>query len=54
MSLIEASKEHEHPNFEQLLDYDELTQSINNHEIFEDFQEGQIRFPPSYKFDIGL
>ena len=54
MSLIEAAKEHEHPNFEQLLDYDELTQSINNHEIFEDFQEGQIRFPPSYKFEIGL
>lgn len=53
LQMIEAAKHHEHPNFEQLLENDELTQALNRGEIFEDFQEGHIRFPPTYKFDIG-
>lgn len=53
LQMIEAAKKHEHPHFEQLLEHEELTQAMNRGEVFEEFQEGQIRFPPSYKFDIG-
>ena len=53
MDMISAAENDEHPDFQQLLDNDELTQAMNRHEVFEDFQEGLIRFPPTYKFDIG-
>lgn len=53
LKMIEAVRHHEHPHFEHLLENEELTQAMARGDIFEDFQEGQIRFPPTYKFDPG-
>ncbi|MBW0471563.1 hypothetical protein O181_011278 [Austropuccinia psidii MF-1] len=36
-----------------LLEYDQLKQQIDLRNAFQDFQEGEITFPPTYKFDVG-
>ncbi|GFO29636.1 inositol polyphosphate 5-phosphatase k [Plakobranchus ocellatus] len=40
-------------DYATLLKYDQLSLVMEEKLIFEDFQEGQINFPPTYKFDNG-
>ncbi|XP_004916697.1 phosphatidylinositol polyphosphate 5-phosphatase type IV isoform X2 [Xenopus tropicalis] len=37
----------------RLLQYDQLTKEMNGESIFKGFQEAEIQFLPTYKFDIG-
>lgn len=53
IKMIKSVQLKDHPNYEPLLEHEELTRGMANGEIFEDFQEGQINFPPTYKFDPG-
>jgi hypothetical protein len=43
--------------FESILEYlitqDELRRGMNNGLVFSNFSEGEIRFPPTYKYDLG-
>jgi phosphatidylinositol-bisphosphatase len=36
-----------------LLSFDQLKQQIESGKAFQQFQEGAIRFKPTYKFDVG-
>lgn len=45
--LIEADK------FSKLFEYDQLNQQMTNGESFPFFDEFEIKFPPTYKFDNG-
>ncbi|XP_046374463.1 inositol polyphosphate 5-phosphatase K-like [Haliotis rufescens] len=40
-------------NLTKLLTYDQLIQCKEERLIYEDFEEGRITFPPTYKFDKG-
>ncbi|SSD59133.1 related to Polyphosphatidylinositol phosphatase INP52 [Saccharomycodes ludwigii] len=40
-------------NLSKLLQYDQLTQEINAGVVFKGFKEPTIRFPPTYKYDLG-
>lgn len=37
----------------ELLKYDQLKLAIKNNEAFENFKEGEIKFPPTFKFVVG-
>ena len=39
--------------FENLLDHDEMNNEMMRGRLFNGFQEGRIRFMPTYKFDVG-
>ncbi|KAG5451431.1 inositol polyphosphate 5-phosphatase [Clonorchis sinensis] len=39
--------------FEHLLNFDELVSTQLKGQIFQQFEEGRIRFPPTYKYDIN-
>mmetsp|Transcript_32978 Transcript_32978/g.32669 ORF Transcript_32978/g.32669 Transcript_32978/m.32669 type:complete len:189 (+) Transcript_32978:604-1170(+) len=39
---------------ETLKKYDQLRLEIEERKIAQDFQEGEIRFPPTYRFDKGV
>lgn len=49
----EAKAMLESGNFEQLLQFDQLLNERRQGRCFMGFQEGDIKFSPSYKFDIG-
>ncbi|KAJ8300522.1 hypothetical protein KUTeg_022041 [Tegillarca granosa] len=51
--LVHAIVSQDHPNFEDLLQNDELKKCILQEQIFNGFQEGRINFKPTYKFDIN-
>ncbi|XP_021348576.1 72 kDa inositol polyphosphate 5-phosphatase-like isoform X2 [Mizuhopecten yessoensis] len=51
--LVHAIVEQEHPNFEDLLQGDELAQCIYQDKAFQGFTEGRINFKPTYKFDLN-
>ncbi|KAM7540469.1 hypothetical protein Aperf_G00000036056 [Anoplocephala perfoliata] len=40
-------------NFKELLEYDQLIKVMKADLAFLDFEEGEINFPPTYKFDKG-
>ncbi|GAB1607814.1 72 kDa inositol polyphosphate 5-phosphatase-like [Argonauta hians] len=40
------------PNFEKILQSDQLMELLNEGKIFKGFQEGRISFQPTYKFDV--
>ncbi|XP_036367978.1 ras guanine nucleotide exchange factor B-like [Octopus sinensis] len=40
------------PNFEKILQSDQLMGLLNEGKIFKGFQEGRISFQPTYKFDV--
>ncbi|XP_060083363.1 phosphatidylinositol polyphosphate 5-phosphatase type IV-like [Ylistrum balloti] len=50
--LVHAIVKQEHPNFEDLLQGDELAQCIYKEKAFQGFTEGRINFKPTYKFDL--
>jgi phosphatidylinositol-bisphosphatase len=39
--------------YNQLLEYDQLKKEHSEGRVFREFNEGQIKFPPTYKYDIG-
>ncbi|CAF0837615.1 unnamed protein product [Rotaria sordida] len=39
--------------YKQLLQYDQLTKEHSEGRVFREFTEGPIKFPPTYKYDIG-
>ena len=43
----------EKKEFEYLLKYDQLKSEMKAKKVFEGFFEGEITFPPTYKFDPG-
>lgn len=51
--LVTSIIEQEHPNFEFLLEGDELNDCIVKDQIFHGFLEGRINFKPTYKFDVN-
>lgn len=51
--IVQYIQEQEHPNFEDLVAGDQLTQLIVEGNIFQGFQEGRINFRPTYKYDLG-
>ncbi|CAF1927991.1 unnamed protein product [Rotaria magnacalcarata] len=40
-------------SYKELLEYDQLKKELQEKRVFRDFEEGEIRFPPTYKYDIG-
>ncbi|XP_067931097.1 phosphatidylinositol polyphosphate 5-phosphatase type IV-like [Watersipora subatra] len=52
LEMVKLERKAENPNYGQLLESDELTQAMLSQEVFKEFHEGDIRFPPTYKFDI--
>jgi phosphatidylinositol-bisphosphatase len=40
-------------NYKQLIEYDQLKKEHTEERVFREFNEGQIHFPPTYKYDIG-
>ncbi|TNN09185.1 72 kDa inositol polyphosphate 5-phosphatase isoform 1 [Schistosoma japonicum] len=44
---------YKHKTFEALLCADELLNAQSQGTVFQNFDEGRIRFPPTYKFDIN-
>ena len=40
--------------YKELLQYDQLNKQQAQGLAFVGFQEGEITFPPTYKFDLGL
>ncbi|RTG86022.1 inositol polyphosphate 5-phosphatase INPP5E [Schistosoma bovis] len=44
---------YKHRTFEELLSVDELLNAQSQGIIFQNFDEGRIRFPPTYKFDLN-
>ncbi|KAK6192484.1 hypothetical protein SNE40_003941 [Patella caerulea] len=49
----EAIKCSENKDYEKLLKFDQLILAMKAGLVFEDFHEGEITFPPTYKFDIN-
>ncbi|KAI9592404.1 SacI homology domain-containing protein [Syncephalis fuscata] len=43
----------EQDHLQPLLDQDQLRKCMERQEVFRGFTEGQITFPPTYKFDLG-
>jgi len=39
--------------YEQLIEYDQLKKEHSEGRVFREFNEGQIKFPPTYKYDIS-
>jgi len=39
--------------YQQLLEYDQLKKEHNEGNVFQEFLEGPIVFPPTYKYDVG-
>nr|XP_006825778.1 PREDICTED: 72 kDa inositol polyphosphate 5-phosphatase-like [Saccoglossus kowalevskii] len=52
-SILSQLKKDGHPNFQELLKYDQLTEQMKKGNVFEGFKEGQIAFFPTYKFDLN-
>ncbi|KAI9207174.1 Endonuclease/exonuclease/phosphatase [Polychytrium aggregatum] len=50
---IVARKLLDSEEYEELLIYDQLRMQMAAGKVFRTFQEGSIKFPPSYKYDIG-
>lgn len=40
-------------NYKQLLEFDQLKKEHTDERVFREFHEGQIYFPPTYKYDVG-
>ena len=40
-------------SYQQLLEYDQLKKEHTEERVFREFKEGQINFPPTYKYDVG-
>lgn len=53
MTRTEIDKAIAANNFTKLLQNDQLLKCQEDNLVFEDFQEMKIKFPPTYKFDIG-
>ncbi|XP_064616214.1 LOW QUALITY PROTEIN: phosphatidylinositol polyphosphate 5-phosphatase type IV-like [Liolophura sinensis] len=51
--ILEFGTSQVYPNYEKLIASDQLTNCINDGQIFLGFQEGRIGFQPTYKFDIN-
>ncbi len=39
--------------FWQLWSNDQLSRAVQSGQVFRDFEEGPLMFPPTYKYDVG-
>ncbi|XP_041350505.1 inositol polyphosphate 5-phosphatase K-like [Gigantopelta aegis] len=53
LSRDEILKHVSEKQFDKLLENDQLIKCCKQKLMFEDFHEGEITFPPTYKFDVG-